>query len=258
MSALLLPTTSIAKTIKVAVIDTGYDFKSTWKDIDRYPGLKKPKICTDSRHADFTKVETDKTYLEDTHGHGTHIAGLIASAAGDSDYCLVIIKYYNPYHNNLKATIKSFEHAIEENVDIINYSGGGTDYSAEEYEVLMRAIKLGIKVVVAAGNEKSNIDEKGKHYYPASYSPLITSVGNVDEKGKRVPSSNYGDSVTAFRMGLDVYSLLPGNRYGTMTGTSQATAIRSGEIVKELYKLKNFDSFNPRKYLKSYKTKLAC
>ncbi len=247
-------------TIKIAVIDTGYDFKSLWgwKAGHQFPkGLAMPKICP-GRHADFTREETDKEYLKDNHGHGTHIAGIIAAGAQDVDYCLVILKFYDPKapgQNNLANTIKAFNHAIDEGVDIINYSAGGTEYSAIEKTVIMRAINKGIKVVVAAGNERSDID---KHpYYPASYSALIEAVGNVDTEGKIVPSSNYGRSIASYRMGNNVLSLLPDNTYGYMTGTSQAAAVRTGELVKEVYRFKNFDSFNPRKYLKSYKLELA-
>lgn len=249
-----------AKTVKVGIIDTGYDFKSLWgwQAGKQFPeGLHMPKICP-GRHADFTREETDKEYLKDNHGHGTHIAGLIAREAEGVDYCLVIIKFYDPkapFTNNLDNTIKAFNHAIEEGVDIINYSAGGIAPDERERKIVLKAISKGIRIVAAAGNERSNID---KHpYYPASYSLFIEAVGNVDEQGKVAPSSNYGRNVASYRMGSNVLSLLPDNQYGYMTGTSQAAAIRTGEIVRFLYRIKNFDTFNPRKYLKSYKLELA-
>lgn len=247
-----------AKTIRVAVIDTGYDFYSTWPNIES-KGLAKPKLCNGG-HIDLTRDESDKEYLKDNHGHGTHIAGIIARYSEDTNYCLIIIKFYDPKiktANNLNNTIKAFRWAIEQHADIINYSAGGTDYSKEEKAAITEALNKFIRVVVAAGNESSNIDEKGKHYYPAYYSRSIESVGNIMDNGKLGPKSNYGRSVACYRPGTDVFSLLPGNSYGVMTGTSQATAIRSSEIVKELDKLNKLDKFDARKYLKGYKITLA-
>ncbi len=256
----LLISLPLYATVKIAVIDTGYDFKSIWglKAGHKFPkGLAMPKICP-GRHVDFTREETDKEYLKDNHGHGTHIAGIIASVAQDFDYCLVIIKFYDPKAaptNNLANTIKAFKHAIEERVDIINFSGGGIAPDEEERKIVLKAISLGIRVVAAAGNERSDVS---KHpYYPALYSPLIDSVGNVNEKGEIAPSSNYGRGIASYRVGTNVLSLLPDNQYGYMTGTSQSTAVRTGEIVEELYKFKKlYDYVNP-KYLKKQELVVA-
>ena len=83
----------------------------------------------------------------------------------------MILKYYDPKasnSNNLKNTVQAIRYAIKMKANIINYSGGGTDYSAEEFAAVKEAEKAGILFVAAAGNEKSNSDETGKHYYPSS------------------------------------------------------------------------------------------
>src|SRR5690554_2955448 len=63
----------------VAIIDSGFDFKSRWykihnkkKNEDTLPILR-PKLC-DKEHRDFTG-----TNMEDENGHGTHIAGLVST-----------------------------------------------------------------------------------------------------------------------------------------------------------------------------------
>lgn len=273
---LIFPMICQAKTIKVAIIDTGFDFKSTWRNIDK-TGLSRPKLCNGG-HIDFTRDEFDSEYLKDNHGHGTHVAGIIAKGLDEIDYCLVIIKFYDPYKiNGIANSVKSFQWAIDQKVDIINYSAGGTEYSDDEKEVVLKALKLGIKIVSASGNEKTRLYKQGVglspkqerklaslnrkvftcHYYPACYNSLIECVGNELSYGMPAPSSNYGDAITVWEEGTSVYSLLPDNSFGVMSGTSQATAVRTGKIVKELYKLNKFDGFNPHKYLKSYKVKMA-
>lgn len=75
-------------------------------------------------------------------------------------------------------------------------------------------------VIFAAGND--NIANGA----PANYSPII-AVGASTDKGARAAYSNYGDWVDICAPGGDAYrtnilSTLPGNKYGTMQGTSMA------------------------------------
>jgi subtilisin family serine protease len=120
-------------------------------------------------------------------------------------------------------------------VNIINYSGGGIEKSEKECSVVKRALDLGIKIVVAAGNEKQNINKQP--YYPAMCDDRVIAVKNVDEVGNLIPSSNYtdtkkGSKELAAEKGKDVLSLLPGNRIGIMTGTSQSTPTKTGKMIK--------------------------
>jgi len=132
---------------------------------------------------------------------------------------------------------------VDNNVAIINYSGGGPEPSTAEQKILKEAESKGILVVAAAGNEKSNIDIKKNAYYPASYglSNIIT-VGAHDEFNKVIASSNWGSkSVDIAAPGFRIKSALPGNGAGVMTGTSQATAFVTG--VASLIK-SNFPKLN--------------
>lgn len=264
LATALLSLSVNARTIKIAVIDTGFDMTSEWTDASKH-GLSKPVLC-DSGHESFVE---DSPSLEDSHGHGTHIAGIIASYMQDIDYCLVILKYFDPNSpgvNNLMDTISSFNKAIELNVDFINYSGGGLQSDAKERKATMDAFMNGITVVAAAGNEKKKIylnevefDESGNvikvfpSYFPAMYSTVI-SVGSTDDRGSRLPTSNHGTYVDLFFPGKDVVSILPNNKYGRMTGTSQAAARATGILVRERHKqlkrLENVDLSNIIKVIK--------
>ena len=227
---------SNTKQIVVAVIDTGLD-----KEL-----MSKNSICK-TGHKDFTG-----TGLIDNHGHGTHISGIIDQYAKNyiftkgkdfsgidkvyENYCQIILKYYDPKgigSDNLKNTIQAFRWAIDQKVDIINYSGGGTEFSAEEKKMVEEALNKGIKFVAAAGNERSDID---KHkYYPAMYDKRIYIVGNIVGESRDIAaSSNRGKSINTWEIGTNVLSRLPVNQYGYMTGTSQSTAIKSGKLVREM------------------------
>lgn len=225
--------------IKVAVIDTGFDFDSTWGehlnkfDSDGYQ-LKKPKICKEGSK-DFTGTD-----LKDRHGHGTHVAGIIAKFAEDSNYCLIILKFFDPKlgkTDNLRATSEAIKHAIDLKVDIINYSGGGLDKSTPECNLIKQALDIGITIVAAAGNEKSNINKSP--YYPAMCDERVVVVQNTDDKGNIIESSNFTDKRKGSRelvgeKGLYVLSLLPDNKIGMMTGTSQATPTHVGKLIKKM------------------------
>ncbi len=232
VATMMLATNVYAKTITVAVVDTGFDMNSQWKSVPRL-NIAQPKICK-MGHWNFVGDNEDVT---DNHGHGTHIAGVIAKGNENVDYCMVIMKYYDPKApgtNNLNNTVKAFRRAVNIKVDVINYSGGGTELSKEECSILKKALDKGIEVVAAAGNEKSDLDSHP--YYPALCDSRIRVVENIDKDGNVHSLSNY--SKTKYRtyaaVGVNVISTLPHNSYGYMTGTSQSTAVVTSSIVRQL------------------------
>jgi subtilisin family serine protease len=85
--------------------------------------------------------------------------------------------------------------------------------------------------IAAAGNERSNSDQQ--KYYPANYDlDNIISVTAINPQLQVLSSSNYGvHSVHVAAPGEEIYSTLPGNSFGTLTGTSQATAFATGLAV---------------------------
>ena len=185
-----------SRDITVAIIDTGIDIHhedleaNLWNNpgetglVDS-PFCKKQtapltlKECDKSRNGkdDDTNDMIDDVHgwnfvsnnsdLTDNHGHGTHIAGIIGAMGGNNkgiigispNVSLMILKYYDPKvssTDNLKNTIQAIRYAIDKGAQIINYSGGGTDYSQEEFEGVRLAEKKGILFVAAAGNERSD------------------------------------------------------------------------------------------------------
>jgi subtilisin family serine protease len=229
--------------IVVAVIDTGIqgDHSFLAQNIHVVGGKK-----SDANYGvDFSGDKVTNTPA-DQHGHGTHVAGIVKSIFPEVK--ILALKYYNPKASgqaNLDATIKALKYAVDQNVDVINYSGGGPEASVEELRVLKEAERKGILVIAAAGNERSNIDDKKHAYYPASYglSNIIT-VGAHDDSLNIIPSSNYGkNSVDIAAPGHRIRSAIPGNGAGYMTGTSQATAFVSGvaALIKSKYPHMKYD-----------------
>jgi len=242
ITSLILNVNANAKPLVVAIIDTGIDSSF----------MKSSFLCP-TGHKDFTN-----TSLHDYHGHGTHVSGLIDQyvknkTINDSetiekistikaDYCQIILKYFDPKHKDpLKAELQALRYAIDMKVDYINFSGGGVDFSHKENLLIKEALKKGIKIIVAAGNNGTNLSKLP--FYPAILDNRLYVVGNLSNNNVKALSSNYGPYVNSWEKGVDSIS------YGNLTmpvkmsGTSQATAIKTGKLIrkqlflKKIYKL---------------------
>ena len=241
---------------KVAIIDTGFDFKSKWRDAHRH-GLVRPKLCK-TGHKDFTG-----TGIQDTSGHGTQVASIIAKEARNARYCLVILKVWDEKTRDVASYLyeKAIRYANALNVDVINISGGGKVFSIQEYLAVKRALDRGIIIVAAAGNEGQEVNhivhsvkinakqyvevtyinrkilsltnKPVKAYFPACYDSRIISVVNIDSymaEGDRI--TNYGRAFNSYASGDNITSLLPNEKYGRMSGTSMSAPKKVGEILR--------------------------
>lgn len=251
--------------LTIAVIDTGADIEH--RELKEFIWVNPGETGRDSRGRDkqHNGVDDDGNgFVDDVHGwnfvegnndvsdengHGTHIAGIIKKEfrrhvpvpAGEAR--LMILKYYSPNArplDNALNTVKAIEYATRMGVKIINYSAGGDKYFAQEFEAIKKAQKQNILFIAAAGNEHS--DTNISKYYPANYDlQNIISVAATDTQGNLVSFSNYGNrSVDLAAPGRSVYSTLPNNRHGFMSGTSQATAyvtgVAAGLLLREQHR----------------------
>lgn len=244
-----------SRDIIVCVIDTGVDIQH--EDLKANLWTNPGETGVDSKGRDKATNDIDddgnglkddvhgwnyvsnNNDLTDNHGHGTHIAGIIGAEAGNGrgisgvspQVSMMILKYFDPKvpaTDNLRNTIQSIRYCIDKGAHIINYSGGGTEFSQDEFNAIAEAERKGILFVAAAGNERSNSDHH--KYYPADYAlKNIISVTAIDPATQVLPSSNFGiETVHIGAPGQNILSTLPKNSYGFMTGTSQATAFVSG------------------------------
>lgn len=267
-----------SRDIIVAVIDTGIDVKheDLANNLWRNPG--ETGLDANGRDKASNGIDDDgngfvddvygwnfvsnNNKLDDNHGHGTHIAGIIGAEAGNGkgisgiapEVSLMILKYYDPKvpgTDNLKNTVAAIRYAVANGAHIINYSGGGTEFSKEEHDAIAEADKKGILFVAAAGNERSNSDQH--HYYPADYKlKNIISVTAIDPSTEVLASSNYGvETVDIAAPGQNILSCLPGNSYGYMTGTSQATAFVSGAAALVMASKQSYGAYDTKKYILS-------
>ncbi len=210
---------------KIAVIDTGaYELDS-------------PIFCK-SGHTDLTG-----TGIKDINGHGTMIANAIGKNIDSSKVCIIVIKWFNSDEEpvGIKLKIKrvgdSISYAIRSGAKFINLSLYGRGPNPAEKLALKTALKFGIFIAVAAGNENVNLD-LDCNAFPACYafkSKKFKVVANY--KGfVKAPTSNYGGPVNEFENGEN-------------HGTSKATAVFLGKYIRGVYENKCINTCPVRKRL---------
>lgn len=179
----------------------------------------------------------------DDHGHGSHIAGLIASPLfGISKNTKVIpVKVLTGLGVDMGSFVGGTIYAVDQGAKVINASfGWNIDHPLFRWAIDY-ADKNNVLIVVAAGNGDSNgkgINVDRTPIYPCSYpNKNIICVAAIDEKDKLTTYSNYGvNSVDiATYGGTPSRQILSTNRQNLngkdfvyKAGTSMATPIVVG------------------------------
>ncbi len=210
--------------LSVAILDTGID--------DGHEALS--HLVDTEKSASFVDGEPD---IYDYHGHGTHVAGTAAADNGDGfvgamwEASLVAIKVMDEDGTGyLDWLIDGIEHAIDEDVDIINMSLGYDQMSPSVRSAIQDAYDAGIVLVAAAGNADQGEDAEDKAAYPARHDEVIGVIAAEDQPSgpQKADYSFYGDGCDVIAPGSDIYSTYPGDSYGTGTGTSMAAPMVAG------------------------------
>ena len=200
-----------------------------------------------SRSKNFTKNKNNKT--DDEHGHGTHVAGIIAGKnQGKAPGAKVVpIKITNKKgKGSITDALKGLDYAAfaAEPGDVINMSINGPYYKIFEKAVVHTAQK-NIYVVLAAGNNGKKMKHKD----------LLTSIFNqknvyivssINSKNELALSSNYAEYNNCYAApGENIWSTWKNNKYKELSGTSMAAPYISGLLIKngEFSSKKKFFSY---------------
>jgi len=201
--------------ILVAILDTGID--------------KNHEDLADKVVAEINF--TDSPALGDLHGHGTHIAGIIAAIINNGKGIagvapgsrLMNVKVADD-DGRCKASeiARGIIWAVDNGANVINISLELKEPSAELENAVNYAWYRGAVVIAAAGNNGDDLP-----VYPACYENSI-AVAATKQDNTLAPLSNHGDWIDLTAPGYNIYSTLPGDCYGYKSGTSFATAYASG------------------------------
>lgn len=226
--------------VTVAVIDTGID--ATHEDLAGNLAMDKA--------ANF--VEKGAAPADD-FGHGTHVAGIIGAVAGNGvgiagvapKVTLIPIRVLGVDGGTTAAVIQGIHHAVSKGAKVINLSLGASQASQAEQDAVNAAVRAGVTVVAAAGNEALNGNPLS---YPAALSGVISvaALGRIPVSGQmllgRAEYSCFNPFVTISAPGSDILSTVParfgnasnpsdptkGGAYAYASGTSMAAPMVSG------------------------------
>lgn len=245
----LLP--SNTKQVPVAVIDTGA--------CKQHPDLA-AKILPGSM--DFSGGPwgqgPSSSVVVDPHGHGTHVAGIIAASANNGEGIAgvapnaTILPYqvFQALGATTEAIVQGIHHARQQlattPAKVMNFSLGGTECAmGESLDFLAEAIQAALDdnfvVVAAAGNGVAcsgggTLCGSNDELYPAYFQDVI-SVANTTNWDDKVPSSQWGwpDVAAPGHLVLSTFPVLTGwtmpcfnNGYFQLTGTSMSSPTVAG------------------------------
>ncbi len=252
-----------SRDVVVAVIDTGVDYT--------HPDLA-ANIWTNNREIPGNWIDDDNNgYKDDVHGanviantgdpmddhgHGTHVAGIIA-AEGNNNTGVVGIAY-NVQVMPIKAAQSSGDisasdiadaiyYAVENGADVINMSFGGYNQSQVEKDAL--AVGFSRAALVAAAGNDAQINMpcfRGLNFYPAAYDWVLGVMASTPSK-KLAFFSNFdcipydAQEYELMAPGTDIMSTLPNEAYAAWDGTSMSAPLVSGiaALVRSRYTDRN-------------------
>ncbi len=233
-----------SRDVKVAVIDTGIDFfhpdirDNLWVNPDEIPGNgmddDQNGYVDDVYGFDFVSDDGDPF---DDQGHGTHVAGIIGAVANNrkgsagvsQEVSLMAIKSFGVSGSADVATVvRAMRYAIDHGADIINASWGVDIRSELMRTAVEEAAQADVLFVAAGGNRQSE-----QLFYPAAFDDTV-GVGATDKNDQRTRFSNYGSFIDLAAPGQTIFSTLPDNRFGFLSGTSMAAPHVTGAAVLAL------------------------
>jgi thermitase len=252
---------------KVAVLDTGIDTDHPDLVANVYKSEDKPNNGKDDDKNGYVddaygyNAIAGKGSGQDDNGHGTHVAGIVASrgnnANGNSGICwsskLVAVKFMNSRgKGSTSDAIEGIEYAVKKGLKIINCSFGSSSKSSALHDAVDYAQSHNALLVVAAGNDGKNIDKSP--VYPASYTDSNILAVAASTSGDTLASfSNFGsEAVDVAAPGDDIFSTYMGGGYKVLSGTSMAAPYAAG-LAAMLRKQESDASYGDLRYAVRHK-----
>ncbi|WP_053365634.1 S8 family serine peptidase [Bacillus sp. FJAT-27245] len=200
-----------SKKVTIALVDTGVDLD--------HPDLK-------NRLVTGYNVLAGNNNPDDDNGHGTHVAGIIASETNNGRG-VAGITWFNKImpvkamgkkgYGTTSDIAKGIYWAVDHGAKVINLSLGNYQPSRVLKEAIDYAYKRDVVLVAAAGNDHSR-----QPTYPASY-PEVMAVSAVGQDGMLAEFSNHGTYVDVAAPGVYIPSTYFKNQYAALSGTSMAS-----------------------------------
>ena len=206
----------------VAILDSGIDPRHPLLrhayagGIDLVDGDDDP---TDRR--DFLDDDGDGQ-VDETYGHGTHVAGIIHLVAPEAKLLAVRVLDADG-RGSLFDVANGVLWAMDHGAKVINLSLGSLKSSDALQNALSEAENRGIIVISSAGNWGASTPVE----FPAK-SSHVAAVAAVDASAMPASFSSYGNNIALSAPGVGVRSTYPGGSYRLWSGTSMAAPFVAG------------------------------
>ncbi|KAM6478861.1 subtilisin-like protein [Trichoderma sp. SZMC 28011] len=246
------------KDVTIAIIDTGLDYTHEALGGCFGPG------CKVAGGYDLVgrnwNSHNEKRYPKDPdqdpmdhHGHGTHVAGIIAAenewltgVAPDAQLLSFKVFADDPWDTDEDVLIQAFCDAYGAGADVITASIGRPDGFADDPWALVanRIAEKGVVVTISAGNEGNTgpfFSSSGANGHNVLSVAAINVTGNPnistsDPSAAPIPAlfTSWGPTNELLLKpdigapGFEILSTIPGNDYISMSGTSMAAPYIAG------------------------------
>ncbi|WP_421863403.1 S8 family peptidase [Motiliproteus sp.] len=233
--------------VTVALIDSGVDY--------RHPDLPLKQLWRNPNERDNGRDDDGNGLIDDLigwnfvgrnntpwddHGHGTHIAGIIAAGQNNGigisgiapNARLMVLKVVDASgHASGSHIAGAIRYAVDQGARLIHLSLGGQQPGDLELDALNYALDQDVLVITAAGNQAS--DDPGRGY---DQLPSLLVVGAVAPDGRRAAFSDWGTTLDLMAPGVNVLSLRAKGsdflRRNGVQGYRQASAVVSQEYYR--------------------------
>lgn len=181
------PANGINQIVRIAIIDSGIDAT--------HPDLAANILRNSASEIIGLNAIDNTTDVADSGFHGTHVAGIAAGVSGNAvgisgvmgqSVKIISIKVSSDGSSvSLDAVINGIKWAADQGANVINMSLGSTSPDADRptfRQAIEYALKKGVTIVVAAGNDATQILST-TYAYPAKYSAMykgVITVGSID------------------------------------------------------------------------------
>lgn len=231
--------------VTVALIDSGIDY--------RHPDLPLQQLWRNSNELDNGRDDDGNGLIDDLigwnfvnqnnspwddHGHGTHVAGIIAAGRDNGvgiagiapNARLMVLKVVDASgHASGSQIAAAIRYAVDHGARLIHLSLGGQQPTEAEMDALNYALDRDVLVITAAGNQARNDSQQS---YDSLESLLV--VGAVGPDGQRALFSDWGPTLDLMAPGVNVLSLrAKGSDFLSRNGT--ADYLTANAVVAQNY-----------------------
>lgn len=160
--------------------------------------------------------------VDEAHGHGTHVAGIVALTAPEAELLIVRVLDADG-RGDVSSVVAGIRYAALRGARVINLSLGMLKRSDAIQNALDEAAEAGITVITSAGNWGA----ENPREFPAS-SSHASAVAAVDASAHPAMFTSFSGDVKLSAPGVGIRSAFPGGGYRLWSGTSMSAPFVAG------------------------------